>query len=298
MAWHGMAYGIALEEYNNNIYTIIQMTATNKPVPILNAKTPPSDYEFGGPIGAFLTSLILPVVTIWLAHCASIGEVYLTPTFSFFDDDNEIQQDYNEKILNVSPIKLKQSVGACIAWFVFLVVLERVLPGEVVEGAPLVTGQRLKYRLNGHLSFWITLALLALGKPSVTLLDDQGGTQMSGFVRYPIELLCDYFVEMAAALIVLSTALSVWLYLISFCDGVILAKGGNSGNVAYDFFIGRELNPRSLNGTFDWKEFCELRPGLILWFLFDVSMAIKQYQNLGYITGSMVLINIFQVRDR
>ena len=101
---------------------------------------------------------------------------------------------------------------------------------------------------------------------------------------------------MAAAVILLSTALSVWLYLRSFCDGVILAKGGNSGNVAYDFFIGRELNPRSLNGTFDWKEFCELRPGLILWFLFDISMAIKQYQNLGYITGSMVLINIFQVR--
>lgn len=35
------------------------------------------------------------------------------------------------------------------------------------------------------------------------------------------------------------------------------------GNAIYDFFIGRELNPRI--GTFDLKYFCELRPGLIGW---------------------------------
>lgn len=35
------------------------------------------------------------------------------------------------------------------------------------------------------------------------------------------------------------------------------------GNPLYDFFIGRELNPRI--GNFDFKYFCELRPGLIGW---------------------------------
>jgi hypothetical protein len=35
------------------------------------------------------------------------------------------------------------------------------------------------------------------------------------------------------------------------------------GNAVYDFFIGRELNPRL--GAFDLKFFCELRPGLIGW---------------------------------
>lgn len=35
------------------------------------------------------------------------------------------------------------------------------------------------------------------------------------------------------------------------------------GNPLYDFFIGRELNPRI--GNFDLKYFCELRPGLIGW---------------------------------
>lgn len=35
------------------------------------------------------------------------------------------------------------------------------------------------------------------------------------------------------------------------------------GNPLYDFFLGRELNPRF--GSFDCKYFCELRPGLIGW---------------------------------
>ena len=39
--------------------------------------------------------------------------------------------------------------------------------------------------------------------------------------------------------------LSLYLYLRSFRPGKhLLAKGGNTGNHLYDFFIGRELNPR------------------------------------------------------
>ncbi len=43
--------------------------------------------------------------------------------------------------------------------------------------------------------------------------------------------------------------------------------------------MGRELNPR-LSG-FDWKEFCELVPGMIGWVVLDLAMALKQYQDLG-----------------
>ena len=49
------------------------------------------------------------------------------------------------------------------------------------------------------------------------------------------------------------------MYTMSFRQGAFLAEGGDSGNHIYDFYIGRELNPRLLN--FDWKYFCELRPG-------------------------------------
>jgi len=50
----------------------------------------------------------------------------------------------------------------------------------------------------------------------------------------------------------------------------------HAGHGVYDFFIGRELNPRL--GSLDLKEFCELYPGLIGWLLIDIAMAYKQWQ--------------------
>jgi hypothetical protein len=51
-------------------------------------------------------------------------------------------------------------------------------------------------------------------------------------------------------------------------EGKLLAKGGNTGSAVYDYFIGRELNPRI--GNLDLKEFCELRPGLIGWLVINL----------------------------
>ncbi len=50
----------------------------------------------------------------------------------------------------------------------------------------------------------------------------------------------------------------------------------SAGNHLYDFFIGRELNPRI--GSFDLKEFCELYPGLIGWLVVGLGMLQKQWQ--------------------
>jgi delta14-sterol reductase len=59
------------------------------------------------------------------------------------------------------------------------------------------------------------------------------------------------------------------------------------------FFIGRELNPSI--GSLDIKSFNELRPGLILWVLIDISMACEQAMRLGgRITDSMWLVLAFQ----
>lgn len=61
----------------------------------------------------------------------------------------------------------------------------------------------------------------------------------------------------------------------------------------YDFWMGRELNPR-LCGV-DLKEFCELYPGMMAWLLLNLAMAHKQQQQLGYVTNTMILINFFQL---
>eukprot|EP00122_Pirum_gemmata_P015120 Pgem_evm1s14126 len=57
--------------------------------------------------------------------------------------------------------------------------------------------------------------------------------------------------------------------------------------------MGRELNPR-IGKYFDLKVFCELRPGLIGWVIINMGMALAQYEKLGYVSYSMILVNLFQ----
>lgn len=70
----------------------------------------------------------------------------------------------------------------------------------------------------------------------------------------------DNFPALLTGAVLFSMLLSLYLYISSFIPGRLLAHGGNSGWAVYDFFMGRELNPRW--GSFDWKEFCELYPGM------------------------------------
>ena len=88
-----------------------------------------------------------------------------------------------------------------------------------------------------------------------------GGAGYLGFVQRSLDLgwVYDNYVPLMTASLAFSTTLAVYLYASSFAKGRMLAKGGNTGYAAYDFFIGRELNPRM--GSFDLKEFCELYPG-------------------------------------
>lgn len=76
-----------------------------------------------------------------------------------------------------------------------------------------------------------------------------------------------------------------------------LAAGGHSGNLLYDWFIGRELNPTMhipFVGPVEIKSFMELRPGMLGWIIFDLAFMARQYQNHGYITDSMVIVVLSQ----
>jgi len=252
-----------------------------------------------------------------------------------------------------------------VAWFLFQVLLERVLPGEIALGVPLpgMGGKRLSYKLNGHLAFWITLLVMGHGCPKFaskisakiveevvkesggggiqpTIMREEGDKvqafmeagevvkqaagevgkaalqaageiaagaggwweempkvgDLVGFGAFPLERLYDGFPQFAFAAVVFSFILAVGLYVVSFRRGVLLAEGGRSGNVIYDFYMGRELNPRS--GGFDWKCFCELRPGLIGWVVLNLGMLMKQ-QQLMQVTGEevswpLVMVCVFQ----
>ena len=54
----------------------------------------------------------------------------------------------------------------------------------------------------------------------------------------------EHFTALLTGGVLFSFALSAYLYLSSFAGAKLLAAGGDTGNKLYDFFIGRELNPR------------------------------------------------------
>jgi len=232
-----------------------------------NRKADKTHFEFGGPVGAYMTMFSLPGVILFLY--SSCRKDFMMPGVDF------------PALLRMKPPLLEElfsgRAAAIIAgWFGFQVLLERLLPGKVVEGVDLATAGgkgRLAYRMNGHLAFWTSLAALA----------GCGGR---------LSVLYDEFPALAGAATLFSAGLSSYLYATSFKEGALLAKGGNSGNPIYDFFIGRELNPRI--GSFDLKVFCELRPGLIGWVALNLGFLAKQYQSTGSVSGSMLLVNLLQ----
>jgi Delta14-sterol reductase len=361
-------------------------------------------YEFGGPPGALCTVLALPFLIVWLIHWANVGFVdtsvintrrlsnlprLLISEQALLQEASWWKDHHKESSINKD--WLVWGLQTCLWWFVGLVVLERLLPCNVVAGVQLPYGPRNKtsgsprslkanyspkstsskasngaspksttskatdgaspkvatnvtsngtspkstsskanddtsprcnssksnngstspssatstaaskftfdnlptrlfYRINGHLTFWLIVLWLQVGWPTWEIHGhDRGNWQAS---KVPLSSLYHHGKELAIGAIVWCWLLSIYLYIKSNVGNPLLSKGGNSGNMVYDFFMGRELNPRI--GDFDWKVFCELRPGLIGWFVLNLAFCKEQRAELGYNTWSMYLIVLFQ----
>lgn len=226
------------------------------------------DYEFGGPPGALGTMLGLPVA-IFAFTSLCTGAYCVKPS-----NISDLQAHLPS---SVDAIWSAEAFYVAVGWFLVQVLLERVLPCAKVQGVELPTGKKLTYRISGHLQLWVSVA---------------GVLALHYLTPYKLFFVYDNFLQLASAAIVFSVALSVYLYATSFAKGALLAKGGNTGNHIYDFFIGRELNPRI--GSLDLKQFCELRPGLIGWLVINISFLLKEHQLKGFVSPSMVLVNLFQ----
>lgn len=234
-------------------------------------------YEFGGPLGAAAVIVGLPVV-IYLLYFLCNDQVCLTDPSSF------AWAAWYASLPPARDLFSWRATALIVGWMAVQVALERWLPGAVVEGVPLRDGRRLTYTMNGHLQFWVVLLLALHGIPSVSYLPDAGTLQIHSFSALPLQVIYDEYLQLISAAIVLSAALSVYLYTSSFRGQKLLAKGGDTGSAVYDLFIGRELNPRI--GSLDLKEFCELRPGLVGWLIINLGMAAKQWANRRAATGT------------
>ncbi|HEY3452050.1 MAG TPA: DUF1295 domain-containing protein [Myxococcales bacterium] len=77
----------------------------------------------------------------------------------------------------------------------------------------------------------------------------------------------------------------------------VLARGQSTQeeraqNWVEKYVLGAALNPRTK--SFDWKYFCESRPGMILWLLIDLSAAWAQHARTGQVSAATGLVVGFQ----
>lgn len=144
---------------------------------------------------------------------------------------------------------------------------------------------------------------LAWSSTMFTLGICAAGTVLQG-PDFPVwTFIYDNYLQIVTANILIAYALATFVYVRSFSvkpgnkDLRELAEGGQSGNMLYDWYIGRELNPRvsiPLLGEIDIKEWCELRPGMMGWILMDCTFVAHQYKAYGFVTDSILLITISQ----
>lgn len=112
------------------------------------------------------------------------------------------------------------------------------------------------------------------------------------------------YLQLLTVNILLSVAISIFVYVRSFSvksgnsDLRELAQGGHTGSMVYDFWIGRELNPRITLPAFrevDIKGWLETRPGLTGWALLDLAFIAQQFRNYGYLSDSIVFTAAVQI---
>jgi delta14-sterol reductase/lamin-B receptor len=217
--------------------------------------------HFGGPLGAKLFIVGLPLLSLYLWICIHVhGGALVLPSPS---------------VLREVPLPTARGAGYVVGWLAFQIVLQIALPGRRVLGLAQRDGLKLHYKLNGLASYVVSLAAL-------------GGLYAAGNLRGRSVLA--ELGSMLSTSIVFAFALSLFLYVYGFSSNRAERR---SGNVVYDYFMGSALNPRV--GEFDLKFFFESKIGLTSWIAIDLAMAAAQYERSGHLSIPMMLVLGFQI---
>lgn len=230
-----------------------------------------SKYEFMGPHGpAFLIAGIPTIVLLLL----KILENYKDPTFL------DTSLNFKEVLLSLVNDKLFtwSSFFVVICWLLFQLVLYKFLPGEEVLGIPLANGKSLVYPINGLSSFISTTSLVA----TIYSLKGPG----------PFLWVTSNLKQLCFASTIVCAIISGMSYAYSHRRGADIVGKNDTRFLIYDFWMGRELNPRVFG--IDIKYFFELRPGLMGWILVVFCFQIKQYAEEGTVGTALLLVLLMQ----
>ncbi|AAV51067.1 putative 7-dehydrocholesterol reductase [Acanthamoeba castellanii mimivirus] len=210
-------------------------------------------------------------------YLGSIGDFYL----------DIINGDWQTIWSNIPSFKINV-LGACLLWIVFQLILSklpdtihRFVPhyvGGIKAGHITPAGNLVYYNINGLQAFIITHVLVIMscyyGLFSPTIIMDNWGS-----IFWSVNII-GYLITFLA-------------YFKALTFSSHPSDNKFTGKLFYDIVMGIEFNPE-IFGT-DLKLFFNGRPGIIAWNLINLSCAMKQYENFGYVSNSMILVIILQL---
>jgi protein-S-isoprenylcysteine O-methyltransferase Ste14 len=198
--------------------------------------------------------------------------IYLATVVLHFDGRIVVP---SAELLDKVALPTLYSAAAYAGWLFFQGLLYAVLPGKIELGVPLEDGTRLPYKMNGLSAALLTIALAI-------------GLVVAGVV--PGDLLYEHFGEMLMTINIGAFVVSSYMYVLGRAQATPEEK---KRGFLEAYFLGAARNPR--NGSFDWKFFCESRPGMILWVLINLSFIAAQYERHGTVSASMWMVAAFQI---
>ncbi|KAH8797621.1 ergosterol biosynthesis ERG4/ERG24 [Xylogone sp. PMI_703] len=166
--------------------------------------------------------------------------------------------------------------GVYAVWILAQSALYNYLPAPLSTGQLTPAGHLLQYHTNGLGAWAVTHIALASGV-FFRLIDPAWIAK-----NWP---------DLLVAANSYGFLLTVLVYIKAYVAPTHAKDRKFSGSILYDFYMGIEFNPR-LGEFWDFKLFHVGRPGMIAWTLIDLSFAAWQYEKLGFVTNSMVIVNI------
>ncbi|KZL77316.1 delta(24)-sterol reductase (ergosterol biosynthesis ERG4/ERG24 family protein) [Colletotrichum tofieldiae] len=266
---------MGVKNRNTVASTSVQLTKDEVDVPTISLSTKYRDgashqFEFGGSLGTSALMIGFPLV-MWYMW---IGATYYGGQMPLPGPD----QTWPDFVRHLIQLVYEGAYPTAKAWGVYWVffvgeaLMYCYMPGVLNYGRPLrhEGGKRLPYYCSAYTSFYATLAIASI--LHITRV-------------FPLYTLIDEFGSLMTVAILSGFLNSFIVYFQAIVGG---RTHRLTGYPIYDFFMGAELNPRI--GILDFKMFYEVRIPWFILFLITCSVAARQYEMHGYVSGEVIFL--------
>lgn len=210
------------------------------------------------------------VILMWYTNVHADGSILKT--------FNHLRENGLQGLIDIWPKPTAIAGKLIICYAIFEAALQLLLPGKTVEGPISPTGHRPVYKANGMAAYAVTL---------ITYIS------LWWFGIFNPAIVYDHLGEIFSTLIFGSLVFCVLLYI----KGHVAPSStdsGSSGNIIVDFYWGMELYPR-IGKHFDIKVFTNCRFGMMSWAVLAVTYCIKQHEEYGRVSDSMLVNTILML---